>query len=48
MASVAIKSRVDSEIVDVKFADGQRVNKGDVLFVLDSRSIEAEMKRVRR
>jgi len=30
----------------VKFADGQRVNKGDVLFVLDSRSIEAEMKRV--
>jgi membrane fusion protein, multidrug efflux system len=46
MASVAIKSRVDSEIVDVKFADGQRVNKGDVLFVLDSRSIEAEMKRV--
>jgi RND family efflux transporter MFP subunit len=46
MASVAIKSRVDSEIVDVKFADGQRVNKGDALFVLDSRSIEAEMKRV--
>jgi membrane fusion protein, multidrug efflux system len=46
MASVAIKSRVDSEIVDVKFTDGQRVTKGDVLFVLDSRSIEAEMKRV--
>jgi membrane fusion protein, multidrug efflux system len=46
MASVAVKTRIDSEIVEVKFADGQRVKTGDVLFVLDSRSIEAEMKRV--
>lgn len=46
IASVAIKSRLDSEITDVKFADGARVKKGDVLFVLDSRSIEAEIKRV--
>ena len=46
MASVAIKPRVDSEIVAVKFDDGARVKQGDVLFVLDSRSIEAEIKRV--
>jgi multidrug efflux system membrane fusion protein len=46
MAAVAVKTRVDSEIVEVKFGDGQRVKTGDVLFVLDSRSIEAEMKRV--
>jgi RND family efflux transporter MFP subunit len=46
MASVAIKPRVDSEIVAVKFEDGARVNQGDVLFVLDSRSIETEIRRV--
>lgn len=46
MASVAIKPRVDSEIIAVKFEDGARVKQGDVLFVLDSRSIESEMKRV--
>ena len=46
VASVAIKTRLDSEITAVKFEDGARVNKGDVLFVLDSRSIEAEIKRV--
>ena len=44
--AVAIKPRVDSEIVAVKFDDGARVKKGDVLFVLDSRTIEAEIKRV--
>ena len=46
MASVAIKPRVDSEIVAVKFEDGARVKQGDVLFVLDSRSIETEIRRV--
>jgi membrane fusion protein, multidrug efflux system len=46
MASVAIKPRVDSEIIAVKFEDGARVKQGDVLFVLDSRSIESEIKRV--
>ena len=28
IASVGIKSRLDNEIVDVKFADGARVKKG--------------------
>ena len=46
IASVAIKPRVDSEIIAVKFEDGARVKQGDVLFVLDSRSIETEIKRV--
>jgi len=46
IASVAIKPRLDSEIVAVKFEDGARVKQGDVLFVLDSRSIETEIKRV--
>lgn len=46
MASVAIKPRVDSEIVAVKFEDGARVKQGDVLFLLDSRSIETEIRRV--
>ena len=41
MASVAIKPRVDSEIVGVHFADGARVKQGDLLFTLDSRAIEA-------
>lgn len=46
MASVAIKPRIDSEIVGVHFADGARVKRGDILFTLDSRQIEAEIKRV--
>ncbi len=46
MASVAIKPRVDTEIVGVHFTDGARVKQGDVLFTLDSRQIEAEIKRV--
>ena len=46
IAAVAVKPRTDSEIVAVKFEDGARVKQGDVLFVLDGRSIEAEIKRV--
>src|SRR5437762_326586 len=34
MASVAIKSRLDNEITDVRFTDGARVKKGDVLLQL--------------
>jgi len=46
MASVAIKPRIDTEIVAVHFSDGALVKKGDLLFTLDSRQIEAEIKRV--
>jgi RND family efflux transporter MFP subunit len=46
IASVAIKPRVDTAIEKVHFADGARVKEGEVLFTLDSRQIEAEIKRV--
>lgn len=43
IASVAIKSRIDTEITEVHFADGARVKQGDLLISLDSRSIEAQI-----
>jgi len=46
IASVAVKPRIDSAITEVKFEDGARVKQGDVLFVLDSRSVEAQMQQV--
>ena len=46
MAAVAVKPRIDSEIIAVKFEDGARIKQGDVLFVLDSRTIETEIRRV--
>ncbi len=44
MASVAIKSRVDTEIVAVHFADGAVVKAGDLLFTMDSRALEAQLR----
>jgi RND family efflux transporter MFP subunit len=46
IASVAIKARVDTAITAVHFRDGAEVKQGDVLFTLDGRQIEADMKRV--
>lgn len=46
IASVAIKARLETEITGVHFRDGAMVRQGDLLFTLDSRQIEAEMKRV--
>ncbi len=46
MASVAIKTQVDTTITAVHFRDGANVQKGDLLFTLDCRQIEADMKRV--
>jgi RND family efflux transporter MFP subunit len=43
IASVAIKPRIDSEITAIHFDDGARVNQGDVLITLDSRTIEAQI-----
>src|SRR5471032_480916 len=45
IASVAIKARVDTEITAVHFRDGAEVKKEDLLFTLDGRQIEADMKR---
>jgi RND family efflux transporter MFP subunit len=44
IASVTVRSRVDSQILDVQFDDGANVKAGDVLFVLDSRQIEAQIR----
>ena len=46
IASVAVKTRVDSEISAVHFRDGATVKQGDHLFTLDGRSIEAQIKQV--
>ena len=46
MASVAVRTRLDNEIVGVHFADGARVEKGDLLFTLDQRAIEAMIRQV--
>ena len=42
--SVAVKSRVDGQIVDVHFREGQEVRKGDVLFKIDPRPFEAALR----
>ena len=47
MASVNIKPRLDTSIVSVDFADGAAVNKGDVLFRLDSRAMRPRSSRSR-
>ncbi len=46
IASVAIKTQVDTTITAVHFRDGAHVEKGELLFTLDCRQIEADMKRV--
>jgi multidrug efflux system membrane fusion protein len=43
IASIAVKTRLDSEITGVHFQDGATVRKGDVLFTLDSRALEAQL-----
>jgi multidrug efflux system membrane fusion protein len=43
IASVAIKPRVDTTIMAVHFHDGAEVKKGDLLFTLDGRAIEAQI-----
>jgi multidrug efflux system membrane fusion protein len=43
MASVAVKTRLDNEIVGIHFTDGANVKQGDLLVTLDSRAIEAQI-----
>ena len=44
IANVAVRSRLDNEIVGVHFADGAKVNKGDLLLTLDDRTLLAQMR----
>lgn len=46
IASVAVRSRLDNEIVEVHFADGAKVNKGDLLVTLDQRALQAQIRQV--
>jgi RND family efflux transporter MFP subunit len=43
IASVAIKPRIDTTIDSVHFTDGAHVNKGDLLFTLDCRAVDAQI-----
>ncbi|HWG03578.1 MAG TPA: efflux RND transporter periplasmic adaptor subunit [Beijerinckiaceae bacterium] len=43
IASVAIKTRVDAEIEDIRVPDGAAVKAGDVLVDLDARQIDAQI-----
>ena len=43
ISSVALKSRLETTIVDVHFEDGAKVKQGDLLFTLDSRQIDAQI-----
>jgi RND family efflux transporter MFP subunit len=43
LASVALKSRLETTIVAVHFQDGAKVEEGDLLFTLDSRQIDAQI-----
>jgi membrane fusion protein, multidrug efflux system len=42
--SVAVKSRVDGQILEVQFREGQEVKKGEVLFRIDPRPFEASLR----
>lgn len=44
IAAVAIKSRVETTIMQVHFEDGAFVKKDDLLFTLDSRQLEAQIR----
>jgi RND family efflux transporter MFP subunit len=43
IASVAVKTRIDTTIRQVHFSDGAMVRQGDLLFTLDGSTIEAQI-----
>jgi RND family efflux transporter MFP subunit len=44
---VELRSRVSGYLQEIKFTDGQIVNKGDLLFLIDPRSFEASLTSMR-
>lgn len=42
--SVTVRSRIDGQITQIHFREGQNVRTGDLLFVLDPRAIEASLR----
>jgi RND family efflux transporter MFP subunit len=45
--TVEIRARVSGHLTEVRFTDGQRVNKGDLLFVIDQRPFERALEQAR-
>jgi multidrug resistance efflux pump len=45
LASVQLKSKVQGEILQVRFADGAEVRAGDPLVEIDARPFEVALKR---
>jgi multidrug efflux system membrane fusion protein len=43
IATVMIKSRMDGQIAQVHFKEGQEVKEGDLLFTLDDRAVRAQL-----
>jgi len=44
VASITVRTRVDGQIAKVLFQDGQAVKQGDVLYELDARQIDAQIR----
>ena len=43
-STVAIKARIDGQLMEAAVAEGQMVKKGDLLFRLDARPLEAQLR----
>src|SRR5581483_1562988 len=43
LANVTVKTRVDGQIVEVLFKEGDLVNENDVMFRLDDRLVKAQI-----
>lgn len=47
IASINIKSRIEGELLNVYFKEGQDVKEGDILFTIDPRPYEAELEKMK-
>lgn len=47
ISSIAIKARLDSQVMQVHVAEGARVTEGELLFTLDSRQLRAQSEQIK-